>query len=543
MNILSCTLCGNCFVCPYLEKYGYPKEIFLKRDSSVFICTNCGLCSKICPFSAEPSESLYSLKIELIKEKKLSENTNKALESSRQFVKRMSSFPFSHFDLNEVIFFPGCAMTGMGKGLILKIKEWLEKRLNCKIGVVLTCCGDPAYQNGDIDFVTDFINALKDKLENIGINKIIFGCSNCKKIFDNFLPDFENIHLTELIREEDLKNIKDSNLIHHPCPNFKKTEIKEKIDEILRKRVDIVFDKPFCCGLGGSANKLDKDVSLKFLKRIEENANGRKIITSCMGCRNRFLKNNIESTHIYEYLTDTFLKKPVDDWKKWFNRLTVSFFSKINIKKILIFLIILFGVFYVYDLQKSGNINLQQVLEIVRSHKYLSPLIYLVLYTIGPSFFFPSLLLTIIAGMLWGPVWGVLLAITGATLGCSVPFLLSRYLFYNFVKKTYGIKRWEKLKKLVLEKGWKIVAFTRIVPIFPFPVLNYLYGITPIPFLHYVLSSFVFMLPACIAYVYLGSSLFDLIVKGNIWKFIVSIILISTLIFIPILFKRKNLNK
>ncbi len=538
MSILNCTLCGNCLICPYLKKYGYPKELFFKRDSSVFICSNCGLCSWVCPYLARPAETLYSLKEDLIKEGRLEGETLKAIKSSREFVKSMSAFPFSHIDFKEVLFFPGCALVSMGVDIVYKLKKLIEERLKIKVGLLLHCCGDPLYQNGDLLFLDSFLRNFKEKLENCGVDKIIFGCANCKKIFEKYLQGIDKIHLVELFGEDDLKKVGNPLVIHHPCPNFLDQKVRDRINKIFHKYTEKIFQEPSCCGLGGSANKLDQEVSKNFLERVKKGAEEKEIVTSCMGCKNRFLKNGISGKHIIEYLTGQFIDKPLSDTQKWINRLKISLISKLNLTKIFLLLLIIIGVFYVYSLKKEGLLNIEGVFNYVKSYKYLSPIIYILIYSIGPSIFFPSLILTLIAGMIWGPFWGVIFAISGATIGCSVPFFLSRYLFYNLVKRTFGVKRWEKLSNLVKDRGWKIVAFTRIVPLFPFPVLNYLYGITPIPFLHYVVASFVFMLPACIAYVYLGSSLFDLIAKGEILGFAIAIILISLIMFIPYLIKR-----
>jgi uncharacterized membrane protein YdjX (TVP38/TMEM64 family) len=72
------------------------------------------------------------------------------------------------------------------------------------------------------------------------------------------------------------------------------------------------------------------------------------------------------------------------------------------------------------------------------------------------------------------------------------------------------------MEEKVVKHGWKAVAFVRLIPVFPFNILNYLLGLTPIPYVQYLWSSFVFMLPACIAFVAFGSSLNELILRGNI---------------------------
>ena len=105
------------------------------------------------------------------------------------------------------------------------------------------------------------------------------------------------------------------------------------------------------------------------------------------------------------------------------------------------------------------------------------------------------------------------------------------------LKEKFSYSRWAWLKEKVERHGWKAVAFSRIVPIFPFPVLNYLFGITPIPFLHYLWSTFVFMLPACIAYVAFGSSMGELILKGNIKGLVIGILIATIALLLPLALK------
>lgn len=533
MKIQDCTLCGGCLVCPYLSKYGYPKEIYLKKDPSVFICTNCGLCDKLCPFEIEPSKAIYSVKELLIQEGNLSKDHLLAIKSARNYANTMSRFPISHFDIKETAFFPGCTLISMGSNIVFGLKKYLERKTGDKIGILVNCCGDPMFQNGDTKVLSSFTERLREKLENCGITKIIFACSNCKKVFKKYFDSFEIIHISELIDEKDIKDDLNNFILHHPCPNFKNEEVKISIEKFFSNKITKTTENPSCCGLGGSASKLDRDVAMRFLERVKRFSKNSKVLTSCMGCKNRFLKNGMEAKHIYELITGVEIKNPVSDRKKWLNRLSVSLRAKINLKKFFLLIFILLGSIFVYNLQKANLITVDKIFNFVKTSKYLAPLIYLIIYSIGPAVFFPSLILTIVSGMLWGPIWGVIFAISGATIGCSIPFLLSRYILHDNVKKLFGVKRWERLKNLVEKNGWKVVAFTRIVPIFPFPVLNYLFGVTPVKFLHYVMSSFLFMLPACIAYVYFGSGIFELITNKNFTPLIVAIVLISLIMIIP----------
>jgi uncharacterized membrane protein YdjX (TVP38/TMEM64 family) len=90
----------------------------------------------------------------------------------------------------------------------------------------------------------------------------------------------------------------------------------------------------------------------------------------------------------------------------------------------------------------------------------------------------------------------------------------------------------------VARHGWKVVAFTRLIPAFPFNLLNYAFGLTKVPFAHYVAASFVCMLPACIAFIVFSSSLLGLI-KGKVSSTaLLGISLIVLVSLIPVAYRR-----
>lgn len=539
MKILNCTQCGKCLSCSYLEKYGYPKEIYLKRDKSVFLCTNCGMCSLVCPFDVDPAQALYKLKSELIEEGSIDDNIEKTLKNSRSFVKKISSFPIAHIDYKKNLYFPGCAMLGAGKKINKSLKKILEKKLAERLGWFIYCCGDPMWQNGDKKNLLHHMEILKEELENASVEKIFVACANCKKVFKEYLEGIDVVHILEIVSTNDFKKMpKDNYFLHHPCPNFREKNIMDSMDKIFLKEDTEKNKFPSCCGLGGSVSILDEGLSFAFTEKVKNMSLNKHIVTSCFGCKKKFTKSNLKAKHLYEFLTGIFIEKPITSIKQWINRLYISISVKVNLKKLLLLFFLILLSFYVYDLQSDGKISLEKILLFLRSSKYLAPMAYLFLYMIGPSIFFPSLLMTVAAGVIWGTYLGFVLAITGATLGSSVSFLLSRYIFGDFVKRTFGLRRWQKLNELVKKHGWKVVAFTRVVPIFPFPVLNYLFGITPISFFQYLWPTILFMMPACIAFVFFGSSIFDLILKGELTPIILSILFISLVMLLPILVKR-----
>jgi uncharacterized membrane protein YdjX (TVP38/TMEM64 family)/rhodanese-related sulfurtransferase len=134
---------------------------------------------------------------------------------------------------------------------------------------------------------------------------------------------------------------------------------------------------------------------------------------------------------------------------------------------------------------------------------FWAPLAYVAVYAVGTVVFAPGALFALAGGAMFGPVFGTFLNLAGATIGASIAFLIARYVAGEWVKRKAG----GKLKRLldgVESEGWRFVAFVRLVPLFPFNLSNYAFGLTRIPFAAYVVTSFVTMAPGALAYTWLG---------------------------------------
>jgi uncharacterized membrane protein YdjX (TVP38/TMEM64 family) len=173
----------------------------------------------------------------------------------------------------------------------------------------------------------------------------------------------------------------------------------------------------------------------------------------------------------------------------------------------------------------------------------LAPFVYMLTYALAPSLLLPGLPITIAGGVLFGPFWGVVYAITGATIGACIAFLIARYVARDWVERKLRSPRWRRLDEGVEKHGWKVVAFTRLIPLFPFNLLNYAFGLTRIKFLQYTVATFFCMLPACIAFIVFSSSLLDLL-KGRISLiFLVGLGLVILVSLIPLLYGRYKKKK
>jgi uncharacterized membrane protein YdjX (TVP38/TMEM64 family) len=168
-----------------------------------------------------------------------------------------------------------------------------------------------------------------------------------------------------------------------------------------------------------------------------------------------------------------------------------------------------------------------------------APLVFTGVYVLAPVLFMPGSVLTLAGGALFGPVWGAFYSLTGATLGATLAFLVARYLASDWVAKKAG-GRLKQLIEGVESEGWRFVAFVRLVPLFPFNLLNYALGLTRIRLSHYVITSYITMLPGAMAYTYLGYAGREAVAGGEamIQKGLLALGLLALLVFLPRLVTR-----
>jgi uncharacterized membrane protein YdjX (TVP38/TMEM64 family)/rhodanese-related sulfurtransferase len=170
----------------------------------------------------------------------------------------------------------------------------------------------------------------------------------------------------------------------------------------------------------------------------------------------------------------------------------------------------------------------------IREAGILAPLLFILIYAIAAVLFLPGTVVTLAGGALFGPVLGTLYNLTGATLGATLAFLIARYLASDWVMQKAG-GRAKQLINGVEEEGWRFVAFVRLVPLFPFNLLNYALGVTRLRLTHYIIASFVCMLPGAAAYTWLGYAGREALAGGEgiIRKALVALALLALVAFLP----------
>ncbi len=182
--------------------------------------------------------------------------------------------------------------------------------------------------------------------------------------------------------------------------------------------------------------------------------------------------------------------------------------------KIVLLLVIvsLIGMFFLLDLEQYFSLgNLKNELaafkEYYMQHKAWTMMIYMVVYILMAALSLPgAAIMTLAGGALFGLFYGVILVSFASTIGATLAFLFSRYLFKDWVQNKFSSKL-SAINKGIEKEGGFYLFTLRLVPVFPFFVINLVMGLTPIRTMVFYLVSQVGMLPGTIVFINAGTML------------------------------------
>ena len=551
-----CTNCGDCVrECAFLKKHGMPKAIADSFDvtnpaslTRSFECSLCGLCSLTCPEGLDLDGLFLEMRREAVDrgfgdyKEHAPLVTYERLGTSRRF--SLYQLPLGC----TTIFFPGCSLSGTRPDGVNKVFAELHK-VDPNVGIVFDCCLKPSHILGREQYVGAMFAEMNGWLVQQGVQEVLVACPNCQAMFDTFGSGLRVRTVWESLAESgvQLEEATGTVTVHDPCVIRNSQPVHQAVRELLIRQGLTVEEMPHsgqntvCCGKGGAVDMLNPELASSWGALRKKEADGRRIITYCAGCV-QSLGGHTPTNHLVDVLfapdqTLAGKKKGAGAPVTYLNRLLLkrtfkrkegfavsrerTFVPELGAKKKrswkpLIFLALLVAAVAGVHLSGAAQYLQQEKLQtLIGSYGALAPAIYILIYALAPVLFLPGLPITIVGGIVFGPIWGVVYTITGATIGASLAFLVARYGARDWISAKLTGPKWEKLDSEVAQHGWKVVAFTRLIPAFPFNLLNYAFGLTKVSFLQYAVTSFVCMLPGCIAFIVFSSSLLGLI-KGTV---------------------------
>jgi Fe-S oxidoreductase len=322
--------CLECVkVCAYLERFGsyprkYAREIYnnesivmgvRQANKLVNSCSLCGLCERVCPEDFAMQELCLQARRSMVRRGKMPPSAHEfALEDMRfsqseRFRLTRHAPGLSH---SSQVFFPGCQLCASAPALVQRTYARLIATLTDGVGLMLGCCGAPAFWAGQEDAFQQVCDDFVKDWTSLGQPGLIIACSTCFNMFSEHLPQVPVVSLWELIALRDLPKPSDAVAapvlaIHDPCTTRPYPTIQKAVRAILMhlgisaEELPLGGDKTECCGYGGLMQNANPELAREVALR-RARSSPRDYLTYCAMCRDSLAAVGKRAVHLLELI-------------------------------------------------------------------------------------------------------------------------------------------------------------------------------------------------------------------------------------------------
>ncbi len=185
-----------------------------------------------------------------------------------------------------------------------------------------------------------------------------------------------------------------------------------------------------------------------------------------------------------------------------------------NVMKVLllVFGALMIGLFFYFDLGRFLTLtalkaNRQMLLDYYAAHTLITVAAFMAIYIVQTALSLPgAAILSLASGAIFGSIMGTVYANIAATLGATLAFLVTRYLLREAVLTKFGATL-EGMNRELETRGFNYLLFLRLVPVFPFFLINLAAGLTRLPLRTFVIGTMLGIIPGGFVYVNAGASL------------------------------------
>lgn len=207
--------------------------------------------------------------------------------------------------------------------------------------------------------------------------------------------------------------------------------------------------------------------------------------------------------------------------------------------------VMLIALFFVFDLGKyltleSLKANRDALTTFYQKNRIVMAAAFITVYIIQTALSLPgAAVLSLAAGAVFGAVMGTLYVNIGATVGATLAFLVARYLFHDVIQNKFG-SRLEKINKELEAQGFNYLLFLRLVPVFPFFLINLGAGLTKMPLRTYFLGTMVGIIPGSFVFCNAGASLATITSMSEVAspRVLGSFALLGMFALVPVLYQK-----
>ena len=268
-----------------------------------YSCNLCGHCKTVCPVDVDLEKLFHMARIGRAE-------THKHPRAFHDFWlrdfewHRTEGAYFSVPRDTKYIFFPGCKLGTMSPPHTENATVVLKERYNA--GILLDCCGAPAYWAGEDILFQSHIDSLREKWETAHKPVFVFACAYCMRLFSEFLPEIKKVSLYELLAENGMQSAWDASgkpfAVFDPCmarsfPDMKKAVRKLAVDR--GAAVTELPDENQCCGFGGHMRTANPELFNSIVDR-RSSVDKAPYLVYCANCVGTFVLAGKTSVHILD---------------------------------------------------------------------------------------------------------------------------------------------------------------------------------------------------------------------------------------------------
>lgn len=201
--------------------------------------------------------------------------------------------------------------------------------------------------------------------------------------------------------------------------------------------------------------------------------------------------------------------------------------------------------FFLFDLKAYLSLavlkaNRDSLLLYTQEHYTSAMGLFILAYILQTAFSLPgATMMTIVGGFLFGSVWAALYVNLGATTGATLAFLAARYLFRGWVTEKFG-ERLGPFQEGFAKNAFSYLLTLRLIPLFPFFLVNLLSGLTRVKVRTYVAATALGIIPGTLVYTFAGRQLGTINSLSELAspRLLLAFILLGLLILIPIVYRK-----
>lgn len=201
--------------------------------------------------------------------------------------------------------------------------------------------------------------------------------------------------------------------------------------------------------------------------------------------------------------------------------------------------------FFLFDLKTYLSLdalkaNRDNLLVFTQDHYVPAVALFILAYIFQTAFSLPgATIMTLAGGFLFGSLWGPLYVNIGATTGATLAFLAARYLFHQWVERKFG-DRLGPIQDGFARNAFSYLLTLRLIPFFPFFLVNLLSGLTRVKVSTYVVATAIGIIPGSVVYAFAGRQLGTINALSELVspRLLLAFSLLGLLMLVPVIYRK-----